>query len=161
MQIETLEKRLFNSRGLTLIETVVAMVVMTLVAGAITQTIISIERTQYLSDRRSAIITEAARQSELARGISLSQLRTELPTLGLKTLRNGTNDGILTGIIVNDTERAQVWWTRTEETLPITGERLENIQVDVFYSLWGNQVQMGSTNRIIRFMERDTRLSAE
>lgn len=154
-------KRIHSQKGLSLIETVVAMVVMTLVAGAITQTMISIEKTQYLADRRSALITECARQSELARGMPLTQLIAELPTSGDKIQRTSATDGILTGIIANDTEKASVWWTRTETILPVTGEKVESIQVDVFYTLWGNQVSMGSTNQVLRFMERETRLSAE
>jgi hypothetical protein len=137
------------------------MVVMTLVAGAITQSMISIERTQYLADRRSALIAESSRQSEIARGMPLSQLLSELPLSGEKLQRTAPTDGILTGIIAHDTERASVWWTRTESTLPQTGEKVETIQVDLFYSLWGNQVQMGATNQVLRLMERETRLSAE
>ncbi len=150
-----------SQRGLSLIETVVAMVVMTLVAGAITQTMISIEKTQFLADRRAALITEAARQSEIVRGMPLALLLTELPTPGLKTERTGTNDGKLTGIIVNDRERASVWWTRTENRLPISGEKTQSIQIDLSYTLWGDQVKLGSTNQVLRLMERETRLEAE
>ncbi|MES2307709.1 MAG: prepilin-type N-terminal cleavage/methylation domain-containing protein [Verrucomicrobiota bacterium] len=150
-----------SQRGLSLIETVVAMVVMTLVAGAITQSMISIERTQYLADRRCSLVSECARQSEIARGMPLAQVFTELPNSGEKLQRIATTDGKLTGIIANDTERASVWWTRTESILPITGEKVETIQVDLFYSLWGNQVQLGTTNQVLRLMERETRLSAE
>lgn len=150
-----------SQRGLSLIETVVAMVVMTLVAGAITRTMISIEKNQFLADRRAALITEAARQSEIVRGMPLALLLTELPTPGLKTERTGTNDGKLTGIIVNDRERASVWWTRTENVLPISGEKTQTIQIDLFYTLWGDQVKFGSTNQVLRLMERETRLGAE
>ena len=104
------------------------MVVMTLVAGAITQTMISIEKTQYLADRRAALITESARQSELARGMPLSLLLTELPNSGEKVQRLSETDGKLTGIIAQDTERASVWWNRTENILPVTGEKIETIQ---------------------------------
>ncbi len=148
-------------KGLSLVETVVAMVVMTLVAGAITQTMISIEKTQFLADRRSALITESARQSEILRGIPLSRLLTELPNPGLKTKRLSDTDGKLTGIILNDSERASVWWTRTESLLPISGEKIQTVQVDLYYTLWGDQVKMGVTNQVIRLMERETRLTAE
>ena len=137
------------------------MVVMTLVAGAITQTMISIEKTQYLADRRAALITESARQSELARGMPLSLLLTELPNSGEKVQRLSETDGKLTGIIAQDTERASVWWNRTENILPVTGEKIETIQIDLYYTLWGNQVQIGYTNQVLRLMERETRLGAE